>query len=206
MYGHFEVQYVISRSTRIVNGDTDSKGAARKTSMPIIDVSQKSYRSLVRAAHKRGMSIDRFIQNSLEEKSELEPQDKAAEPNIQSPVAETTPAPVQFAPAEPTPRPRRAIQPQKSPNDSNPAFSALWGRIEDSAGEAISTKRGQDFTYEVDSGYLTVVESGARIPQSQFKKALGQWPQRGPSNMRGIYAASVVWAVLADERIISDAA
>ena len=174
--------------------------------MPIIDVSQKSYRSLVKAAHKRGMSIDRFIQNSLEEDSELVPPNKTVEPNEAIRKAAVPPTPIQFAPAESTPRPRRATQTQNPSNDSNPAFNALWGRIENSAGEAISTKRGQDFTYEVDAGYLTVVESGARIPRSQFKKALGQWPQRGPSNMRGIYAASVVWAVLADERIISDAA
>lgn len=37
--------------------------------MPIIDVSQKSYRSLVRAAHKRGMSIDRYIQRVMNEDS-----------------------------------------------------------------------------------------------------------------------------------------
>jgi len=183
-----------------------STGRLRKTSMPIIDVSQNSYRSLVRAAHKRGMSIDRFIQNSLENDSELDQPSETVEPNKAVPTAELPPTPIQFAPAEPTSGPRRAIQQPNPPNDPNPAFNALWGRIENSAGEAISTKRGQDFTYEVDSGYLTVVGSGARIPRSQFKKALGQWPQRGPSNMRGIYAASVVWAVLADERIISDAA
>ncbi|MDA0596208.1 MAG: hypothetical protein O2921_01105 [Chloroflexi bacterium] len=45
-----------------------------------------------------------------------------------------------------------------------------------------------------------------RIPKSQFNKALDQWPQNGPSNLRGIYAASIVWAVLADERILVNAA
>jgi hypothetical protein len=40
--------------------------------MPIIDVSQKSYRSLVRAAHKRGMSIDRYIQRVLNEDSDAD--------------------------------------------------------------------------------------------------------------------------------------
>lgn len=171
--------------------------------MPIIDVSQKSYRSLVKAAHKRGMSIDRFIQHAFENDSgdldaENSPTKATQVNNFAPPVnIDTATAPL---------RPRRAIQPASRAHHSSPAFNALWERIEASAGEAISTKRGQDFTYEVDSGYLTVIESGARIPRSQFKKALGQWPQSGPSNMRGIYAASVVWAVLADERILSDAA
>jgi len=204
MYGSIEVHYGISRSTQIPTCSGNSKGAVRKTSMPIIDVSQKSYRSLVKAAHKRGMSIDRFIQHSIDSSSAVE------EPESVAPVAESPPAPAEFTPVKPSPSPRRAAQRPNRPTGtlkaSDPAFVAMWGRIEESAGNPISTKRGQDFTYEVDSGYLTVVESGARIPQSQFKKALDQWPQRGPSNMRGIFAASVVWAVLADERILSDAA
>lgn len=202
--GRQRVHYVISRSTQIPAFEGNSKGADRKTSMPIIDVSQKSYRSLVKAAHKRGMSIDRFIQHSIESNSQFE------EPATVAPVEETPVSPVEFTPAKTASSPRRAIhRPNRTPSSSkpgNPAFDAMWGRIEESAGNPISTKRGQDFTYEVDSGYLTVVESGARIPQSQFKKALDQWPQRGPSNMRGIFAASVVWAVLADERILKDAA
>ena len=35
--------------------------------MPIIDVSQSSYRALVIAAHRRGMSVDKFIQQNLVE-------------------------------------------------------------------------------------------------------------------------------------------
>ena len=30
--------------------------------MPVFDISQSSYRALVKAAHRRGMSVDRFIQ------------------------------------------------------------------------------------------------------------------------------------------------
>ena len=183
--------------------------------MPIIDVSQKSYRALVIAAHKRGMSIDRYIQHTLEVVPEAPDGSMAREASdsIETsgtrpvhPVAEFTSAPNNIASDGPTPRPRRAISPIPPTNEPSSSFDALWGRIEESAGETISTKRGQDFTYEVDAGYLTVIESGARIPRSQFKKALGQWPQNGPSNMRGIYAASTVWAVLADERILDSAA
>jgi len=183
--------------------------------MPIIDVSQKSYRALVIAAHKRGMSIDRYIQRTL--KVLPEPPDGSQAPEASAnteasgtrsphPVADFTPAPANIASDVPTPRPRRAVSPKQPTNEPSSSFDALWGRIEESAGQAISTKRGQDFTYEVDARYLTVIESGARIPRSQFKKALGQWPQKGPSNIRGIYAASTVWAVLADERILDSAA
>gem|GEM_PF-1487898 len=42
-----------------------------KPNMPIIDVSQNSYRSLVKAAHERGMSIDRFIQGYFSSDTQL---------------------------------------------------------------------------------------------------------------------------------------
>jgi hypothetical protein len=171
--------------------------------MPIIDVSQKSYRSLVKAAHKHGMSIDRFIQHSFS--GVAEPQ-KSESPAV-SPVQNELPAPpVQFVADKAVLSPERRPTAPQMGNVPTSSFEALWSRIEQSAGESISTKRGQDFTYEIEAGYLTVRESGARIPRSQFKKALNQWPQSGPSNMRGIYASSVVWAVLADERILTSAA
>jgi hypothetical protein len=178
--------------------------------MPIIDVSQKSYRSLVKAAHKRGMSIDRFIQATLNEESpEIAPKmapDQTVDDPSRPASSSAQPEPTRFEPANHALLPVREPAEHSLAHSSNTSFDALWGRIEQSAGKAIATKRGQDFTYEIDAGYMTVNESGARIPRSQFKKALNQWPQSGPSNMRGIYAASVVWAVLADERILDSAA
>ena len=43
-------------------GENGLEDQFEKPDMPIIDVSQNSYRSLVKAAHECGMSIDRFIQ------------------------------------------------------------------------------------------------------------------------------------------------
>ncbi len=165
--------------------------------MPIIDVSQKSYRSLVRAAHERGMSIDRFIQHVIENDFKAGNVDK---------LVEFTADQTTIHQRQITAERRTALSSTSSTIDPSSAFDDLWWRIEESAGKPIATKRGQDFTYEVDTGYMTVVESGARIPRSQFKKALRQWPQSGPSNMRGIYAASIVWAILADDRILDNAA
>lgn len=171
--------------------------------MPIIDVPQKSYRSLVRAAHKHGMSIDRFIQHSCSGAPDPQKGETPTETAVQNELSAPR---VRFVADKAVLSPeRRPTAPQTS-NVPTSAFDALWRRIEMSAGESISTKRGQDFTYEIKAGYLTVRESGARIPRSQFKKALSQWPQTGPSNMRGVYASLVVWAVLADEQILANAA
>ena len=168
--------------------------------MPIIDVSQKSYRSLVKAAHKRGMSIDRFIQQTFEiSASEVETEKESA-------VIQFSASPRSDSAENQVPRRHRAIPSYSIDIHPHIPFDNLWKRIEERAGHSISTKRGQDFTYKIESGYLTVFESGVRIPKSQFNKALDQWPQNGPSNLRGIYAASIVWAVLSDERILVNAA
>jgi len=158
--------------------------------MPIIDVSQKSYRFLVKAAHKRGVSIDRFIQQSFSSESEPPKSEISEEAPIQNDQNELPAPPVQLVAdnaASSFKRRPTALQTTKMVPTSS--FDALWRRIEQSAGKSISTKRGQDFTYEIEAGYLTVRESGSGIPRSQFKKALSQWPQAGPSNMRGIYAS-----------------
>ncbi|MBN4074220.1 hypothetical protein JYT27_00165 [bacterium AH-315-D21] len=175
--------------------------------MPIIDVSQNSYRALVKAAHKQRMSIDRFIQHRLAENADasslkgtvrtgMAAVGKGSAPGVST---RTDRAVIGSVPAVE----RRATGSAFNRHDSS--FEALWERIKQNTGTVISTKRGQGFTYEVEAGYLTVRESGARVPQSQFKKALGQWPTTGPSAMRGVYAASVVWAVLSDDRLLSAA-
>ena len=166
--------------------------------MPIIDVSQSSYRALVKAAHQRGMSIDRFIRHRIAPQSEL--------PGVNASNVE-----VETAAGRPERTKASAEGQETVPGASvaDSAFEALWGRIERSAGVQICTRRGQGFTYEVEAGYLTVCDSGARVPKSQFKKALAQWPATGPSTMRGIYAPSVVWAVLAalaDRQVFDSAA
>ena len=164
--------------------------------MPIIDVSQHTYRTLLKAAHSQGMSVDRFIQLKFGE--------NAKTTEVADVGRETSPLP--FSPAE-APSSHRKERPREDRHTgADQVFDALWERIRSNAGDPVRTKRGNDFTYEVEPGYLTVVESGARIPKSQFKKALSQWPQSGPSNMRGVYGASFVWALLADERILEAAA
>ena len=157
--------------------------------MPIIDVSQSSYRALVIAAHRRGESIDRFIEHGFAGETGELPGEIAVIRSEQAPRVDVQ---------------RTAGRVNHHADDS--AFGALWGRIERSAGTQFATKRGQGFTYEIEAGYLVVRESGTRVPKSQFKKALAQWPATGPSTMRGIYAASVVWAVLADRRVMDGAA
>lgn len=187
-----------------VSARIDLEAINSKITMPIIDVSQNSYRALVKAAHKRGMSVDRFIQFSFASETGSSGPKLASVDGVDE--RSSAPATIQSAGRPPLKAITERTKPDSASAKTDAHFEALWRRIKENAGDEISTKRGQNFTYEIDAGYLTVRDSGARIPRSQFKKALSQWPQNGPSTMRGIYAASVVWAVLADERIMDDAA
>ncbi|MDA0596207.1 MAG: hypothetical protein O2921_01100 [Chloroflexi bacterium] len=116
--------------------------------MSIIDVSQKSYRSLVKVAHKRWMSIDRFIQQTFENNvSEVET-DK------ESGVIQFSASPRSDSAENQAPRRHRAIPSSSIESYLHIPFDNLWKRIKERAGHSISTKRGQDFTYKIASGYL----------------------------------------------------
>jgi hypothetical protein len=69
--------------------------------MPIIDVSQKSYRSLVKAAHKRGMSVDRFIQKTFENELADPKPVSLAKPASAATNAEQQVSPVRLVPNKP---------------------------------------------------------------------------------------------------------
>jgi hypothetical protein len=57
------------------------------------------------------------------------------------------------------------------------------------------------FTYAIEREYLLPSTSDVRIPVSQFRRAFAVGPVRGPSSFRGIFAPSIVWAVLNDTRV-----
>ena len=130
--------------------------------MPIIDVSQKSYRSLVKAAHKLRMSIDRFIQQPFESSASEVKIDK------ESVLIQFSASPRSDSAENQAPRRHRAIPSSSIESYLHIPFDNLWKRIKERAGHSISTKRGQDFTYKIESEYLMVIESGVRIPKSQF--------------------------------------
>lgn len=72
----------------------------------------------------------------------------------------------------------------------------LWEKVSALAGRKLATSRGKKFTFRVNGEYVVVRESSARIPKSQFHKAEKMWPVRGPSQLVGVYAPSIVWAVM----------
>ncbi len=74
--------------------------------------------------------------------------------------------------------------------------STVWDKVVSMEGHRFATSRGKKFSYEVTGEYIIVRESQARIPRSQFDKAQKMWPVSGPSRLVGVYAPSVVWAVM----------
>ncbi len=81
-------------------------------------------------------------------------------------------------------------------------FDAVWNRITSLEGVAFTSKRGAPVRYDVVGRYSVVRGSGARVPKSPFESALEKWPVAGPSALAGVYAPSVVWAILNDPRVL----
>ncbi len=74
--------------------------------------------------------------------------------------------------------------------------NSVWDKVVSMEGRRFATSRGKKFSYKVTGEYIVVRDSQARIPRSQFDKAQKMWPVTGPSRLVGVYAPSVVWAVL----------
>ncbi len=74
--------------------------------------------------------------------------------------------------------------------------NSIWDKVVSMEGRRFSTSRGKKFSYKVTGEYIVVRHSAARIPRSQFDKAQKMWPVSGPSRLVGVYAPSVVWAVM----------
>lgn len=83
--------------------------------------------------------------------------------------------------------------------------NSIWDKVVSMEGHRFATSRGKKFSYKVTGEYIVVRDSSARIPRSQFDKAQKMWPVSGPSHLVGVYAPSVVWAVM-KEAIESEAA
>jgi hypothetical protein len=74
--------------------------------------------------------------------------------------------------------------------------NSIWDKVVSMEGHRFATSRGKRFSYKVTGEYIVVRDSSARIPRSQFAKAEKMWPVSGPSRLVGVYAPSVVWAVM----------
>lgn len=74
--------------------------------------------------------------------------------------------------------------------------NSIWDKVVSMEGHRFATSRGKRFSYKVTGQYIVVRDSSARIPRSQFDKAQKMWPVSGPSRLVGVYAPSVVWAVM----------
>jgi hypothetical protein len=84
-------------------------------------------------------------------------------------------------------------------------FDRVWQRICDLAGTEFTTRGGQRFTYLMDGRYVSPSTSDVRIPLSQFRKAIAIGPVRGPASFRGVFAPSLVWAIINDPRVAGEA-
>ena len=81
------------------------------------------------------------------------------------------------------------------------AFTAIWGRIENRAGEVFRQKRGGEFTYSIRGTVLIPDRTNRLLPQSHFEKAFRLVPLDGPSQVYRLQGPSYLYAILMDDRI-----
>ena len=86
-------------------------------------------------------------------------------------------------------------------------FEIIWNRIKENQGKKFSTIKNVTFTYSIGEDNTFNPSVPAYHPKESNKdnirKAYEQWPVKGPSFFsKDIFAASYVWGVLNDSRII----
>ena len=182
--------------------------------MPGIIVSRPIFNTLFKLAHDEGLSINAFLTKLLEKSGpEAVSQAAASAPAAAQPVTQIQgaeqdgPVPVQSQPTAPEIKPIRyeqAAEESEARVDQGTGELAaprrigntVWDKVVSMEGHRFATSRGKKFSYKVTGEYIVVRDSQARIPRSQFDKAQKMWPVTGPSRLVGVYAPSVVWAVM----------
>jgi len=85
------------------------------------------------------------------------------------------------------------------------SFEEIWKRIVANAGETFHTITGLPFTYKIKENTLHPSRTEYQIAKSDFKKAYGIVPIRGPGVINNIVRGpAYVWAILHDQRVSSD--
>lgn len=87
------------------------------------------------------------------------------------------------------------------------SFEAIWQKFIENQGNNFSTIKNITFTYSIGEDDSFNPSVPAYHPKASNKenirKAYEQWPVKGPSFFsKDIFAASYVWGVLNDSRII----
>lgn len=191
--------------------------------MPGIIVSRPIFNTLFKLAHEEGLSINAFLTSLLENAGpdgvkqvatgKLVTTDSSSPDPVGQDIAGTEQSAGELGslpgvrqhsvrPIEYEDAPTRANT--SAPNDFDDRTSgrkignSIWDKVVSMEGRKFATSRGKKFSYKVTGEYIVVRDSQARIPRSQFDKAQKMWPVTGPSRLVGVYAPSVVWAVMRD--------
>ncbi len=186
--------------------------------MPGIIVSRPIFNTLFKLAHEEGLSINAYLTRLLENAGPdavkqatvgaVAATDSSSVPADQTVTAEIA-GTEGTGPEVGSPTVRHHdVRPIEYDDDIDGADvngaqpparrigNSIWDKVVSMEGRRFSTSRGKKFSYKVTGEYIVVRDSQARIPRSQFDKAMKMWPVTGPSRLVGVYAPSVVWAVM----------
>lgn len=87
-------------------------------------------------------------------------------------------------------------------------FHEVWSRIDSLAGVTFTTKRGLEFTYELDGNAVVPIRDGQsvyRISMKDFEEVFATMPLGGPGDINDVVRGpAYVWAILNDKRITGE--
>ena len=82
------------------------------------------------------------------------------------------------------------------------AFTTIWARVKQHAGEEFLTKTGKSFSYDFTTGAVTVTEHRIeQLPKSHFEEAFRRMPVSGPGELQDLQGPSYIYSLLTDSRI-----
>jgi len=91
---------------------------------------------------------------------------------------------------------------------SERTFYEVWGKIESHEGKTFRTKRGLDFTYEIDGNSIIPIRDGRTvymISKRDVEEAFSRLPLKGPGEIsKLVRGPTYIWAILNDKRISLD--
>jgi hypothetical protein len=81
-------------------------------------------------------------------------------------------------------------------------FETIWQQIRALTGEKFFTKRGLEFSFEIQGDTLLPSRTDYKISKSDFRIAYDALPCDGPGELsQRVRGSSYVWAILQDRRV-----
>ena len=82
------------------------------------------------------------------------------------------------------------------------SFEKIWDRVIKYQGSTFKTKKGKEFTYQINGNSFVPTGKNSIISKNDFIKAFSELPIKNPKIIKSLWGPSYIWAIFNDKRII----